>query len=755
MSLGAARVINSITDLSMFVDEVLLGWVVMIGQFERGPVATATAVSSLDELRIKFGNKVTWSNDPLVAEMALRQGGRLIIIRVVHYTDAADATSITALTSSVTLSDRGSTATRATMTAATGPYTFIPAAAGSITGTEVGPFNFGTGINDKFKITVAAGSPQTVTFPADTLVTAAEVADIINAQTTDLTASATADEKVYIVANTVTAGLTVSAVSNDAYSTLGFSEAVTAAVAGTNKLVIAINGTADQTFTLVTAGEGSGSFTLTSSQIVTQLAGLVLATAYSISGAVRILTIGTGASVSIKCQSGSTCLTALGLTTTLIEGTTGVTQPTLQVDARNPGLWGDSVLVQIWPSPLQSDTAFTLKVVYSNQGLTETFSDVNMDSTSDHYVLNYVNQRSELIYLTDLESSSAGYTNRPVENTTGNALTGGSDGGTMIESDWIGNAVAQTGMYAADQTWNPAMDIMIPGTNSATVYQALIAYVELRADMIAYGEIPANMTPAEALNWRLGIGYGFGAWNSHRFSLFYGRPLVYDDMDNTRKYISSLGHLAACLCKTDNLYNTSYAPVGPKRGKVTLCEGIDYDIRGYNSTGYADLFADNGINYLFISRIKGIQGAMFWEQRTTWIPPTALRNLNVVRFITSANRMILPVLETFLFDPNHPMTWRQIHRVLEPAFKEFKDRYQIYDFLIQTDRDAYWDGKGNLLNAVINTGLDISRGKYHCRALIQPTQVIYYLMFNMGIVGAGEAFEQFQDLYELSGWNVR
>jgi len=310
-------------------------------------------------------------------------------------------------------------------------------------------------------------------------------------------------------------------------------------------------------------------------------------------------------------------------------------------------------------------------------------------------------------------------------------------------------------MYAADQTWNPAMDIMIPGTNSATVYQALIAYVELRADMIAYGEIPANMTPAEALNWRLGIGYGFGAWNSHRFSLFYGRPLVYDDMDNTRKYISSLGHLAACLCKTDNLYNTSYAPVGPKRGKVTLCEGIDYDIRGYNSTGYADLFADNGINYLFISRIKGIQGAMFWEQRTTWIPPTALRNLNVVRFITSANRMILPVLETFLFDPNHPMTWRQIHRVLEPAFKEFKDRYQIYDFLIQTDRDAYWDGKGNLLNAVINTGLDISRGKYHCRALIQPTQVIYYLMFNMGIVGAGEAFEQFQDLYELSGWNVR
>ena len=93
MSLGAARVINSITDLSMFVDNVLLGWVVLVGQFERGPVGKATAVSSLDELRTYFGNKVPWTTDPLVAEMGLRQGARFIIIRVVHYEDVADVTS--------------------------------------------------------------------------------------------------------------------------------------------------------------------------------------------------------------------------------------------------------------------------------------------------------------------------------------------------------------------------------------------------------------------------------------------------------------------------------------------------------------------------------------------------------------------------------------------------------------------------------------------------------------------------------------
>ena len=755
MSLGAARVINSITDLSMFVDQILLGWVVMVGQAERGPVGKATATASWDEWRANFGLKVPWSNDPLVAEMALRQGARLIYIRVVHFSDVSDITTCTALKASAELLDRGATATRGVITAVAGPYTFTPAAPGSVTGTEVGPFNFATGVNDVMKITVGAGAEQTVTFAAATFVETDDVCDAINAATEGLTAS-NVDNKVRVTANTVTDGITLGAVLDDldAYSTLGMTEGVNAAVTGTNKLVISVNGTADQTFTLTpTAGE-TGVFSLTSGQCVTQLAGMVLATPYSINGCLRILTVATGESATLQVKATSTCITAMGLDADVHTGTTGVTQPTLRAEARCPGKFGDGIVVQIWESPLQNDTCFNLKVVYSRQGITETYADVNMDPLSDHYVVNYINQRPSLILLTDLESSSAAPTNRPVINHTGTALTGGDNGGSLIESDYIGDSMAQTGLYAADQTWNPAMDMMIPGTQSATVYQALINYVEQRADMIAYGEIPANFTPAEALNWRHGIGYGFGAWNSHRFTLFYGRPLVYDDSDNTRKYISSLGHLAACLCLTDNKYNQSYAPVGPKRGRVTLCEGVDYDVRGYNSTGYADLFADNGINYLFISRIKGAEGAMFWEQRTTWLNSSALRNLNVVRFITAANRMILPILETFLFDPNHPMTWREIHRVLEPAFQDFKNRYQIYDFLIQTDRDAYWDGKGNLLNAVINTGLDISRGIYHCRALIQPTQVIYYLMFNMGIVGAGEAFEQFQDLYQLPGWNV-
>jgi phage tail sheath protein FI len=347
-----------------------------------------------------------------------------------------------------------------------------------------------------------------------------------------------------------------------------------------------------------------------------------------------------------------------------------------------------------------------------------------------------------------------GWLNRPeLSNVSlGVALTGGTNGlDDFDDSDWIGDSPSLTGIYAADNAYM-SMDLMVPGSTSATVYQAMIVYCEDRADMLGYGMIPYGLVPEDAVAWRLGAApWSHPAFNSHRFSLWYGRPLVYDDLDDTRKWISNLGHLASCLCKTDNDYGSSHAPVGPRRGVVTLVEDIDYDIQTNRRTGYSDLFAENGINYLMMSRYPGIEGAMFWEQRTTQRAPSALRELNVVRFITIMNRMLMPILRTFLFEPNHPVTWREIHRTLEPAFEDWKNKYDIYDYALQTDRDAWFDG-GVLKNAVINSGIDIDRGIYHCRALIQPTRTIYYLEFELGVMRTGEAFETFLELKELPGW---
>ena len=49
MTLGAARVIWSINDLSMFVDEIVRGYVTMVVRTQRGPISEANLVSTQQE----------------------------------------------------------------------------------------------------------------------------------------------------------------------------------------------------------------------------------------------------------------------------------------------------------------------------------------------------------------------------------------------------------------------------------------------------------------------------------------------------------------------------------------------------------------------------------------------------------------------------------------------------------------------------------------------------------------------------------
>jgi len=873
MTLGAARVIWSLMDLSMFVDEVSLGYVTMVIKAERGPIGRSRIISSMDEYRRIFGLKVPYTTDPLVCEMALRQGGRLNLIRTAHYGSIADPSTLTALKASATIADRGASISHGYIEGIDGPYTFRQACSGTVTGTVEGPFEITLDSTDIFSVKLRQsgvwGSALTKTLTAGTRSASQVAAEI--ATLTGVSAEAI-NGKVKVYATAVEDDLEISAISHDAYSILGFTEGQSFHTDGEDFLELSVDGGADQQYTLVynstysgrtttsnagtytitdgvddqfsmrvrhagtwgntqtiTISDGVGltasavaaeiaaldgvsasvtstnkilifatdvlddieilevsedcytilgletgvyqatptiqpgaTFTLTPAQVATQIndAGLTGATAYVVNGRLAIRTAAAGTASSVQIKNTSTAASKLGFDYELHQGFEGFEEATITIRAKDEGEWGNNLKIFIYDSALNPLTHFDLKVVHTRQGgMNEWYSNLSMDSLSDRYFVNFINERSMLIEVEDEASSNDFYTNvgwinRPKLSDTvlGVDLTGGDNGlDGFTDYDWIGDSASSTGMYAADSA-HMSMDLMIPGSTSATVYQALISYCLNRADMISYGQVPYGLDPEDAVDWRLGNApWSHPAFNSHRFALFYGRPLVYDDMDDTRKYISCLGHLASCLCRTDNNYGPSWAPVGPRRGTVTLVEDIDFDVQTNRSTGYADLFAENGINYLMISRYKGIEGAMFWEQRTTQRAASATRELNVVRFITMMNRALMPVLRTFIFEPNHPVTWREIHRTLEPAFEDWKNKYAIYDYALQTDRDAWWDG-GVLKNAVLNSGLDIDKGIYHCRALIQPTRAILYLEFELAITRTGQAFETYMDLRTLPGW---
>ena len=740
MGLGTARVIYSINDLSLYTDELLRGYVVALVEAERGPLWEPIMVHSWDEYERMFGRTFAGSNDPLVLKMGLLQGAKFVVIRLANCTDPSDKSTITATKASVTLNDRGGTPTSASITSDTGPFVFAAPYAGNVTGSEVGPYTIVTGESDAMTIAVGAGVDQSVVLTQGTR-TAQNVVDEINAQTTSLTASIV-DGCVKIAANTITDSIIIKAVANDAYTVLGITTGTYPAYDGTNSLVIAVDGEADQTFEMT---EG----TLTAGQVVTLLSTLTGATASASQGKLIITSDTTGLSSTLQVQA-TTTATAFGFSNDEVTGTEGVPQPTLTFESANEGTWGNSLKIDVYDADLNPDTRFDVRVTYTLQGgMNEYFGNLSMDPEDERYVVNYVNERSLLVFVTDEGSTNPVYTNRPAETVSSQILTGGLDSDPLTAADYIGDDLAQTGIYAIDRT-DLAMDVIIPGTTNISVLQSLIAFCENRGEYFAHINLPAGLDPNDAKAFRMGeTPYSHEAFNSPYAALYYGRPLCYDSRTDSRKYISNLGHLSKCIANTDTNYDYHYAPVGPRRGVVDLVEGLDFNVHDWR--GYRDLFAENQMNYLMISRDKGIEGAVFWENYTTQRAPSALREINVVRFLIAMRKVLVPVLRMFLFEPNHPLTWREIHRTLEPQFRLWKDKASIYDFVLQTDRDAFFDG-GVLKNAVLNSGLEIDQGIYRARALVQPTRAIRYLEFEVGVLRTGEAFSEYTELKELPGW---
>ena len=740
---GAARAIITTADAAIYVDQINKGYVIVVIKCERGPVWEPVLVASWDEFERTFGSTWSYSTDPLVLKMGLLQGAKFIAIRAVHCTDVTDQNTSTAVCSSVTVNDRGDIPTSGKVISGAGAWNIVAPTPGSVTGTEVENFTFGPGTSDKLLIAVGTGADQTVTLSGSNL-TGIEVAGQINASTTGLTASVL-NGKIKLAANNAADSIAIKATGADCYSVLGLLEGVYAAIPGQNTLVVSIDAGADQTFTLTPGIRTAG-------QVIADLAGLAGASVVAALGSFSITSITTGLSSSVQIKSNSTAATLLGFDNIVHSGTAGAAQPTLRYTAVNPGVWGDFLKVYHSDSFLQPGTLFDVSVVFEKQSqLNAVYPNVSMDPESERYVVNYINQRGALVFVEDLNSTNVAYTNRPAVNTSGVYLTGGADGLTgWTDADWVGDQYSKTGFFAADKT-DLAMDIIIPGSTSITVYQALAAYCEDRGDLIGYGNFPVGMSPLEAKKWRMAEppAYSHAPLDSHRFSLFYGRPLCYDSRDDARKYISNLGHFASCLAFTDTNYNESYAPVGEQRGAVKLVEGLDYNVA--ETRGYQDLFSNSGINYLQITRNLGARKAVFWEQFTTQLNVDAFRDLNVVRFMTLIRKTMTPLLRGYLFAPNAPFMWRAMHRELQPYFDDWRTENSIYAYLLLTDRDAWMSG-GELMGAVLNTGLEMDQGIQKARALIQPTRAARYIDMVIGATRTGESFATYEQLKDLPFW---
>jgi len=527
-----------------------------IGITERGPVGTATQVTSFDEFVAIFGSFTANADLTLAMQGFFQNGGtNAWIVRTVHYTDITSAATKTSAAGTITLlTDSGapssgvSSGTIATPIAMVDGDTLIVDvnAGGNATATfNATAASRTSGATETFALSdgqtltveVDGGSVQTITFNT------AEFANI---------AAATALE-VAAVINSEIVG------ANSGTSAGGVT--LTSDRLGTGSGINVTGGTANAVLTFTTGlvsgtGDVSNLAAVTAAEIKTVVeADVAGCTVSDAAGLISVTSNTTGASSSILIDATSTLDTKLGFDNATHSGSSGAAGNTLQVDGKTDGVYAN--LLSIVIDPATSGDANEFNLLVEDDGLVvETFPNLSMVDANTNFVetvINNANTGSQLIAVTDLDSTAADPT--PAEGTFG-PLTGGDDGLTSLDdNDFIGSSAGATGLHAFDQTQGLTL-LIVPARATSAVHNAMVSYCDTFRDKEIFPILdpPAGLTAAQMVTYQettaalLNLSE-FGAIYWPQIKVLNPNKSIFGDVENIT--VAPSGHIAGVYSKVD------------------------------------------------------------------------------------------------------------------------------------------------------------------------------------------------------------
>ncbi len=397
-----------------------------------------------------------------------------------------------------------------------------------------------------------------------------------------------------------------------------------------------------------------------------------------------------------------------------------IPRDTLVVRAIEPGTWGDRLTVEVTNGTLLPATEFNLTVRHKGQ-VVEIFRDLSMDESAKNHVELVVNERSKFIVVQDLSPGTVGPDDRPSLGAF--ALVDGDDGiAEMWDTDFTGDPAIHTGFYAFDEI--DALNLlMVPGVSSAPVIHGAIAYCENRMDVLFIGDSPIHLEPLEMVEFRKGIGiYDHAAFNSSYAALYYPWLEITDPTTGKKRLIPPSGAVAGCCARTDEKTYVWYAPAGIDRGRVFNAIGLAYK----TSKGERDVLYPEGVNVIASFPDSGIN---IWGQKTLQSQPSATDRVNVRRLMMYIEEAIAESSRFVVFEPNNPITWRALIRLINPFLQDIKDNGGFYDFAVQCDAET-------------NTPAIIDRNELLCRIFVKPTKTAEFIRLDFVLTTTGADFTE-------------
>lgn len=329
-------------------------------------------------------------------------------------------------------------------------------------------------------------------------------------------------------------------------------------------------------------------------------------------------------------DTGAHTKTSVSATTQLLDGET-VPAPTITINAKSDGEWGNSIKVAVVAGATAS--TFTLNVLYKDD-IVETYKETSLDTIEvDSKDSNYI----EVIVIGE----------KLPKVTDATALIGGVDGiAGIVDEDY------KYSLTAFDAVGVNL--IAMSGVTSQSAQQGLIDYCTARGDAFAVLEAPMGLSVTEARDYVVTTA----KFSSEFAGIYYPFVKVSDPIGlgkNPVKLIPPSGHIIGAIARTDNSVGVWRAPAGTDV-KLLGTIGLEYEM----SNAEQDILNPENINAI---RAFDGEGICVWGTRT--LSGGEYKYIPVRRLVIFIEQSLNANMLWTVFKPNDEKLWGMIKSAVE------------------------------------------------------------------------------------------
>jgi hypothetical protein len=391
--------------------------------------------------------------------------------------------------------------------------------------------------------------------------------------------------------------------------------------------------------------------------------------------------------------------------------------------AKNIGSWGNSLTVDIAAAASGgSGVDITVKLAgYPQFG----YSITDFPSAPSTQDIETFNSKSQLVNF----DSSYG----TILPAAGLAFTFGTDDYTSLDvTDYVGDAIAMTGFHAFDaNTEFTRIAVLSPLADYAPLHDALIDYCESK-NVMGFFPCPLLETGYNALDFRMrqGIYTGGAIPDSWKCRLFFGDVLIKNPSNSSATLpISVVSDALGAAAKKDATVGEWFSESGINRGVIGDNSGLFYNLGTPARKAEADAVVNVGVNVAISDSDNGV---VLFSNATLLRTSSLLQEANIAELVLYIQRTLPGIVKGDLFEPNDPITWKNIYRKAAKFLTDLTTRRAIFGFEYFGDQDV-----DNVSQATVNDPVSIAAGNYNALINIFPETALEKINLGLTVSAAG------------------